>query len=135
MIPSGKGIVPSAIRSLGSWIVLNPLLAGFIVLLLIGALAGWGRAIERGRAADGYLKKAQEETEKLGRIKIEAESAQRKVEELKGKIIESDRKLSESRKKLEEARKIARVEFKAPATDGEVVARYRVLGYRGRVRQ
>ncbi len=131
---SWKDAARSAVRFSGSWIARNRLAAGLIALLLIAALAGWGTAIERGRAADGYLKKAAEDTLRLRKFQAEAETAQRHVEILQGKVRESDRRLAESRRRLEEARRIAQAGFKPPATGAELLGRYQALGYRGRLK-
>lgn len=129
-----KDTARSAAASSGSWIVQNPLAAGAIVLFLIAALGGWGRAIERGRMADGILKAAADNTAKLKAVEKELLAVQAEVERLKGKVDQADRRVAESRKRLEEARRIARAEFRAPGNDPELLARYRALGFRGRVK-
>ena len=124
-----------AAASSGSWIALNPLATALIaVLILVAALGGWGRAIERGRMADGILKSAADNTAKLRQAQAAAEVAQRQVEELQERVRQADRSLAESRRKLEEARRIARGPFRKPTTGGELLDRYRALGYRGRVK-
>lgn len=130
-----KDAAKNAAASSGSWIARNPLATALIAaLILVAVLGGWGTAIERGRMADGILKEAADNTAKLRQAQAAAEVAQRQVEELQARVLQADRNLADSRRKLEEARRIARGPFRKPATGGELLDRYRALGYRGRAK-